>query len=149
MLVLLHVNAVNEPDEEFDLIIGEPVAIISPSQLSSRVDGSGVGAFRPLLFLIISLDLLVVLVSDPVVSHFRLSVVFSVPLGPVHVAERLGELLSRAISLVSALEPETSVGFGVSISLVSFGLRYVLNKDSHPVCHASNLLRSVNTDVKV
>lgn len=84
MLVGLHVDAVDEPHEELDVVARSPVAVIFPRQLSSSVNSCRVRISGD--FCTASLDHLVILMSDPVAGHGRLFTELAVFLDPVHIA---------------------------------------------------------------
>jgi len=85
MLVGLHVDAVDEPHEEFDVVSRSPVAVVFPRQLSGGVNSSRVSVVHCLFALRLSLDLLAVLVSDPVAGHGRLLTELAVFFDPIHI----------------------------------------------------------------
>lgn len=146
MLVCLKVDPVDKSNEEFDFVVRLPVAIIFPEQLSGSMDCDGVGVRSPFRFRRRSCrDFLAVLVTNPVVGHLRFFVEMVVPFDPIEVTERLLEFLSGAFAVTLSLHPEASVGFSMSFAY-SLGFGDILDKDSSPVSHATDLLRGVDAD---
>jgi hypothetical protein len=96
-----------ESYKELDVVVGQPAAVISELKLSSCVDGSGVRILRPFNTFLhdMSSDILALLVTFPMAGHFRFFIEFGVRFDPVHIAERLVELLGRAFAESQAFSP--------------------------------------------